>query len=653
VGELGGASAVAALLLVKVSTDHLLGRSDGRNGIDRAPSAVEDRSSSLWANAVAVAGLVIITSFLATVGLVYGRGPGDAWLTLLKFLVALGLVAALITAVSARFVARSVPMSASEVRPLLIQVWRASANGWTMFFAGCALALPAFALYTPALVGDSDSARLVASILYVQDNGIDYLVDTQEVFLPHILLGPILALGGVSAVQVFNVVSVVLLSGVVAFISWRLTRSPLAVLAGVLALDSLPAILDRAYRLPMYPTMLAFGFLGVYLSHRAIVAENRSRSWLHGVLAGLCLVLTFEAHQVGQLFLVATGLLVVTARPSAALPGLARVYLAVAVVSIPRLVINVSEGGLDHFLSNRVDFWITNGYLRPIQDELFDLPVRDRLGEYVQKVPEGLLDVWGSPGLLALVLGVVGLVTTSRTLRRFALVCACFMIAVALYRRLPFYTRYFSLLLVGSALAASLAFSGPLGRIPRARRTAVAVGLVGLLASAVVSYRGTIENLQGFERAGVNGPYLRLANAIPPGGGVIGTRSVYLNFASTDVRAFGGQFLTEQEYVTFLTWPSERAVMDLMHKHDLEWIFVPSRAWRWVGRYNDIWLLPNHGEPARYFREVKQSASFCRAKKVQGASLYKLDPVGPGEAVRSRGVRRCEAPATGSSSSSR
>ncbi|MGH9324514.1 MAG: hypothetical protein ACRD3V_32105, partial [Vicinamibacteria bacterium] len=450
-------------------------------------------------------------------------------------------------------VARSAYTGASEVPKLLIRAWLKSANGWTMFFLGCALMLPAFALYTPRVAGDSDSARLVASILYVQRNGLDYLLETQEVLLPHILLSPILALGGIPGLQAFNVLSVVLLGGVAGFIIWRLTRSPLAVLAGVLALSSLPAILDRAFRLPMYPTMLSFGFLGVYLSHRAIAAESPSRRWQNALLAGLCHVLAFEAHQVGQLFLVVTALLVVTARPSAALAGLGRVYLVVAVLSIPRFVINVSEGGFSHLLSNRDDFWITKRYLVSIQAQMFELPIGDSFGEYVAQAPGSLLDVWGRPGLLALALGLVGLVAMSSRLRRFALVCVFLMLAVALYRRLPFYTRYFSLLLVGSGLATGVAFSWLRRRSSRARRAAVALGLVGLLAGAVASYRGTIDNLDDLEREVVNGPYLRLAKAIPPGGGVIGTRAVYLNFASTDVRAFGGQFLTEQEYVTFLT----------------------------------------------------------------------------------------------------
>ena len=358
---------------MKVS-DPVLGKAAGREGIESVLSPVDERPSSPWPNAVAVGGLVATMSLLTALGLYVWRGPGEEWFTLFAVFLALALAGAVIAALGLGLVARSAPGGVSALPSFLSRAWRGSANGWMMFLVGCVLMFPAFALYTPALAGDPDSARLLASILHVQQNGVDYLVETQEVLLPHLVMGPVLALGGISGLQVLNALSVTLLGGVVAFLAWRLTCSPLAVLGSVLALSALPAILERAFRLPMYPTMLAFGFLGVYLAHRAIAGESRSRRWQCAALSGLCLVLAFEAHQVGQLFLVLTALLVTTGRPSSTLPGLGRVFLAVAVFSIPRVVINWMEGGFDQFAKNRVDFWITKGYLEPIQAEFLISP---------------------------------------------------------------------------------------------------------------------------------------------------------------------------------------------------------------------------------------------------------------------------------------
>jgi hypothetical protein len=627
---------------MKVSTDNVVGELGGTTGVNGVLSPTVPRPSALSANAVVIGGLVAAMSFLTVLGLYYGRGPHTAWRPLALAFLLLGLAGVLVAAASTVIVARSTPAPARELPQHLLRVWHDSANGWTMFLLGCVLMLPAFALYTPWLVGDSDSARLLASIRYVREQDLGYLAQSQEVLLPHLLFGPAFAVAGLPAVQILNVLTLVFLGGVVGFLVWRITRSPLGALAGVLALSSLPAILDRAYRLPMYSAMLAFGFLGVFLAHRAIAAETRAGRWQNAVLSGLCLVLSFEAHQVGQLFLVLTALLVLTARPSAALAGLGRVGLVVAVLSLPRLTINLLEGGSTRLFSNRVDFWTLKGYIRPIQSEFLALPTSDSLGEYLAKVPEGLIDVWGASGLLVVVLGLVGLAFASPRLRRVALAFTAIMLAVTVYRRLPFYSRYYSLLLVGSALAAGVGLAGLVQWRWRLRRFAVALGLVGLLASAMLAYHNTIEDIDEFERAIADGPYRRLGNMIPRDAGVIGTRSEYLNFVSTNARVYGGQFLTEEDYVTFLTWPSDEAVVDVMRRHDAEWIYVPKAPRKWVTSYNDAWLLPAYGESARYYEKVAQSPLFCRALRLGGASLYRLDPQGAGAAASGGEPRRCE-----------
>jgi hypothetical protein len=228
----------------------------------------------------------------------------------------------------------------------------------------------------------------------------------------------------------------------------------------------------------------------------------------------------------------------------------------------------------------------------------------------------------------------------SGKLRRFALAIVLLVIAIAVYRRLPLYSRYLSPLFVGSALAAGVA----LARIPRIRpgirRALVVVALAGLLVSVAASYRDAAAKLQSLERGIASGPYRRFVDVIPPGGGVIGTRSVYLDFVATDVRVYGGQFLSEEDYVTFLTWPSDEAVVDVMRRHDVEWIFVPEAPWKWVRNYNDIWLVPAYGKSARYHEEVERSPLFCRAVRLEGATLWRLDP--QGASIPGGEPRRCE-----------
>jgi hypothetical protein len=474
------------------------------------------------------------------------------------------------------------------------------------------------------LVGDSDSSWLLASILHVQREGVGYLTETQQVLLPHLILGPVVSLGGIPALQAFNMLSVIALAGVVAFLAWRITGSSVGALTAALALTAIGPILQRASLAPMYPTMLALGFLGLYFAYRAATAEELPRRWRLAGLAAICLVGSMEAHQVGQLFVVLSGSLLVAVPSRRTGIGLASVYLCLAVLYIPRAVINLVDGGLSHFFENRVEYWITKDYLIWIQAEMFHYPRELSLGQYLEKLPGGLLDAWGAAGWLTLGLGLASLLLAPARLRRFIVACALVLLAVVIHFQLPFFPRYLSLFLVGSALAAGVTI-GALTRCPTlAWRSTAAVAVAGLIVANAVSYHVELDHFRTAQSAVLHGPYRQLAREIQPREGVLGTRSFYLNQTSTSPSTYGGQFLSESEYRTLLTWPSDATVIELMRRRDAAWLLVPQGQAAWVARYNDIWLSRAYGEHARYPREVARSPSFCLVRRVRGASLYWL-----------------------------
>lgn len=563
---------------------------------------------------------------MATVAATRVGNTSPAWFGLL--FLAVGLGSALTTGVGVLFNARREKLEPRALAAVLTRVWREPTAAWVLFLFGYLLTLPLFALQTMVLLRDSDSARLLASVLYVQHHGPEYLVETQETLLPHLIMSPAVALGGIPAAKLVSILSLQALAGVVAFLAWRLNRSVFAALVAVLALTTLTAILERAFLLPMYPLMLALGLLGVYLARRATVADTPRGRWGYAGAAGLCLFGSIEAHQVGQLFLVLTAFLVLTVRPREALRGLSRVSLAFAVFYLPRAVINLTEGGLSHFFSNRVDFWVTKGYLVPIQRDFWDL-ARTDYPEWFSRAPEGLFHLVGWGGLLTVALGTAALAVWRGPMRWFAVGWVVFFAGVVVYLRLPFYPRYFSILTVGACLAASATLTHLLRR-PSARLRQLAVlGAVLLAGFSAVAYYSMLREAHKLQDQVLGGPYNRLAPLIPPDQSVIGTRSNYLNFTSTDVRAYGEQFLSEKDYVTFLTWPSDEAILDVMRRHDARWVVVPKRPNRWVTKYHNVWLRPAYGKVARYPAMVATSPDFCQVKRVGGVRLYKLNIDGP------------------------
>lgn len=511
-----------------------------------------------------------------------------------------------------------------SLRTEFVAAWEGPTGGWRFFVAGCLVALPVVSFQSRILVGDSDSSWLLASILHVQREGVGYLTDTQQVLLPHLILGPVVSLGGIPALQAFNMLSVIALAGVVAFLAWRITGSTVGALTAALALTSIRPILERATLAPMYPTVLALGFLGLYFAYRAATAEERAPRWRAAVLAAICLIGSIEAHQIGQLFVVLSALLLVAVPLRRAAVGLASVYLCLAVLYLPRALINFAEGGFRHFFENRVEYWITKDYLIWIQTEMFHYPSDLSLAQYLEKLPRGLLDAWGTAGWLTLGLGLASLLLAPARLRRFIVACTLVLLAVVIHFQIPLFPRYLSLFLVGSALAAGVTIGALTRRPTFTWRSTAAVATAGLIVASAVSYHVELGHFRTAQAAVLHGPYRELAQEIRPREGVVGTRSFYLNQTSTNPSAYGGQFLSESEYRTLLTWPSDAAVIELMRRRDAAWLLVPQGQATWVARYNDIWLSRAYGEHARYPREVARSPSFCLVRRVRGASLYWL-----------------------------
>lgn len=553
-----------------------------------------------------------------------GTSAGYSWLTPAMLVVGLGGAATVLGLLRVE----TGSFSWSHLRRLA-EVWGRPARPRLMFLFGCLVALPVLSLHT-SLISGADSARIVASILYVQRFGVEYLIQTQEVLLPHLVLGPLLALGGAALMKLFSVLSVIGLAGVVSYITWQMTRSAAAALAAVMALLSLGAIDERAYYLPMYAPMLAFGFLGCYLLHRAADQIQRRDQIRYAVLAAACLLLSIESHQVGQFFLIAVPILLIFHRSGGRVRSFLWTYAAFAFFYLPRALINLTEGGFSHFLTNRDDYWITHGYLIDIQKEFWHLKSWSPLGEYLSKSFGNIFSLVGWQGLFVLVLAVAAFLLTRRRVLWFGLTFAVLFAVLAVERRLPFYSRYYSQLLVGGAMTAGVAVGALLGRgrFYRAAGTSCVI-LLGALAAITLTTK--VNAADRLERAVLQGPYPRLAAAVSDDRGVVGDRSTYLNFTRTDVLTYGGQFLTEDEFVTFLTWPSDQAVVDMMRRRGIGWVLLPENRKRWVFRYHKAWLLPHHGKRPVYPKAVRVSPLFCHVQTDHGASLYELSPTGAGE----------------------
>jgi hypothetical protein len=514
----------------------------------------------------------------------------------------------------------------------LSRVWRAPPRGWAAFLAGAIVAVPLLSLYAPVLLYDSDSARLVAAVTNFQ--GLGYFRDTQANFLPFLVLRPIIAVGGLAGAKLFAIVSVQITAGVTAYITSRITASMWASVAAALALVSMAPILERAGFLPMYPAMLALGYLGCWLSYRAI--SEPASGWRTWLPAGLCLAASPEAQAVGALFLPVPVFLLIFARnwrPAAR--SLAGIYGTLIVVSIPRLVLNISEGGLSQITGYRTDYWITEGYVSEIQKNFWHyIGVSEPLNVYLHRLPYRFRESFGHLGWILLLVALLAwLICCKMRVRLFAIVALGYFLAAIIVKQIPPFPRYYSPLFPGVAILFGVAVGTATKRLRGFTVPRVLGGIVSVLGTAVLAQLLVVnltsavhvdETLRAFVS---RQPYADFAAIIKDGKGVIGVRSSSMNFVGTSIDTWGDQFLTEAEYVTYLTWPSDQKVIEMMKRHNIGWIFITSDR-KLETAYNDTWLEPHYGLRARQVEAVAESPNFCLRGDKKGYLLYQLGSCG-------------------------
>jgi len=526
-------------------------------------------------------------------------------------------------------VVRDAPPLAS-VPGRLTAVWRDPPGPWVAFALGMILAIPILALYTPFIFYDSDSARIVAAIHYVQSGGgVRYFADTQEPYLSQFVLGPAIALRGLAGAKLAVLVSVQVLVGVISYITYRITHQLIAAAAAAAAFFAIAGIYQRATALPMYPVALALGYFGGWLAYRAMT-EDPPTWWRFVVPAGVCLALAPEAQGTGQLFLAAPALVVVLAPTiRSGMATAARLYAVILVCSLPRIVLNLSVGGTSYATSPRADYWITKGYLNELQRNFWRYPgISESVPTFLSRLPGRFVGFLGTPAWVVLVLAFLGLVLAGRAKGRwFVLAAGGFLLLAVTVKRIPPFARYYAPFWPGLAILAGVAVARLIRQRNALARPALVLACGSLAVAVSVAFHAGVEHTetgrQNFEAL----PLRSYAAAVNDGKGVIGARAHQaLLSVNADIPTWGDQFLTEQEYKTYLTWPSDQAVIDVMHRHNIGWVFFDRRRIL-EGPYNDTWLLPRYGMPARAAQQIEISPNFCRV--LGGPRDFELFKLGP------------------------
>jgi hypothetical protein len=493
---------------------------------------------------------------------------------------------------------------------------------------GAAMAIPLLGGYAPT-VFDADSSWLVLLSRDVHDNGIGVLERNQEVLIPPYVMGPLLRHGGYQWALGFGLVCLFALVGLTAYLARRVTGRTCAAVAAAAALLTMSEITNRVGILPMYAACFFLGYGGAWLVHRSMQLGLRHGGWWRAVLGGVSLVAAVETHAIGQLFYLVPFVLVVLHLRRRTIGPLMVTLASMLVAAVPRIVVNHAVGGFSNFRSNRADWIVSKGYLDLINENYFgNLRTRSPIG-YLTYLPEYLNRGIGERTVLLLLFPIVLAAVTATWRSRAFVVAAAGMYVAALVVAAPsVQPRYFTPLAVGTALLVGVGVARAWTGEANARL--IGASLVGVLAFAAYVQVAARVEVRHRQVQNVQNSYSeRFASIVRDTGPVLGVRSQELLWTRPDIEAFVGRNMTEEDYVTYLTWPSDEAVKKVLDKYGIEWVSTVGAKFETA--YVNAWLQPMYGKRAQHVTKVAESPMFCLAKTSRFNALYRYGPCQPGD----------------------
>jgi hypothetical protein len=363
--------------------------------------------------------------------------------------------------------------------------------------------------------------------------------------------------------------------------------------------------------------MLLLGYLGCWLVHRSMRTPAGPAWW--AAAGGFCLVLSSEAHALGRLFLVVPFLLLVLHPHRNALRRLGVALVAIVVASIPRLWLNLSVGGTDRLLSTRNDFLIEQGYLRLINRNWHGYTTESGPVGYLHNLPSLARGAFGELSLLVLlVLAVVAVLTAHWRAILFGIAVVVTFIAALVVTAPGTYSRYLLPLSIGLAILAGVGGARLVDRssLKAAGGVMLSVAMVLLAVSTITPSTHRFRT-----RIGLDAVSADPASLVPPGEAVLGVRSSKLMYRHPHRDVLNSRILSERDFVTYLTWPSDEAVLRMLRRLDVRWIVVLDRPDLEVD-YHESWLKPTYGKPDVHTERLWKSDHFCQGPRLGQFHFY-------------------------------
>jgi hypothetical protein len=83
-------------------------------------------------------------------------------------------------------------------------------------------------------------------------------------------------------------------------------------------------------------------------------------------------------------------------------------------------------------------------------------------------------------------------------------------------------------------------------------------------------------------------------------------------------------FITEEDFVTYLTWQSTGAVAEMFERNDVGWLLLQQPLDIWERDYNGVWLRPVTGLLPQHFLKMEDSELVNKVYEGETYVLYRV-----------------------------
>ena len=430
--------------------------------------------------------------------------------------------------------------------------------------------------------------------------------------------------GSLIAIPIIFSISLAVLTG---YIAYRVTGSPWAGLAALLLLASLPLFLERARLLPFYPATMFFGYAGMF----GACCYARGRSWPTLVTGIVGLSGALYSFNLGLLFLPIPVLYLILERSRSTLLRLVHVYGPVLLLSLPWLVWHWRVYGPGQLWRQRFHWMAEKGYLEIRNTEFWGIASHSPL-EFGGKLP-GMLETAAGPLVLVLaVLGAVAVLKMPSWRWRIASLIALAIPTGALIGKTPAsYTRYVYIFLPGLVLLAVYGFHSVCGDRARLRGglmgltsfAAVVASVAVLCALFFLNARGELAAVERVKEGQIQQEMSQLVDLIDDDRAVLGSRAVKIMSYLQRNEVVTPYNASEEDFVTYLTWPSDGEMDAMMDKYNVGWVLIRKPGERFERDYQ-VWLETAVGQLPRHYLQLETSSLVSEVHDGRHFTLYRV-----------------------------